>query len=430
MANYRRISDGLVFKAMGGTIVVLTGGHICHNPRAMKEATALANVGYDVRILGGWIDPLLKKRDRELMASLPFRYLPVIDITTNVASRTAVRIKSKFAGMAYRIGHENMWQLGYAYTALRRLAFRQQAELYIAHSEQAMAVAVDLLRAGRRVGVDMEDWFSEDLLPDARRHRPLHLLRSLECELLVQGTYVSCPSYSMSEALSRAYRCAPPTVIYNAFHWSDRKSIDGVLKDRKNRHVPSIHWFSQTLGPGRGLEDLFAALPLVDHMVEIHLRGNVAGFEQWLRGRVPEIWRDRIFIHSLVSNEELLSRVAEHDIGFAGELTYCRSRDLTVTNKILHYLLGGLAVVASDTAGQREVAKQAQGSVFLYSPGNAHSLAVALNLLLASTEKLNQAKASALRAAEQTFCWERQERVLLENVENALGASVRHDLTQ
>jgi hypothetical protein len=77
---------------------------------------------------------------------------------------------------------------------------------------------------------------------------------------------------------------------------------------------------------------------------------------------------------------------------------------------ILHYLLGGLAVVASNTAGQREVAEQARGAVFLYHPGDPNSLAEAFNALFASTEKLNHVKDTALRAAEQTFCWERQEK--------------------
>ena len=120
--------------------------------------------------------------------------------------------------------------------------------------------------------------------------------------------------------------------------------------------LPCIR-FSQTLGPGRGLEDLIAALPLVKRDAEIHLRGNpVSGFENWLAHRLPEDWRNRIVVYPLVTNAELLSRIAEHDVGFAGEPSLIRSRDLTVTNKILYYLLAGLAVLASDTTGQREVA--------------------------------------------------------------------------
>jgi hypothetical protein len=164
-----------------------------------------------------------------------------------------------------------------------------------------------------------------------------------------------------------------------------------------------------------------AAIPLLKYNVEIHLRGNPSiGFEDWVMTQVPDQWRNRIFIHSLVENDELLSRIAEHDIGFAGEINFCRNKDLTISNKILHYLLGGLAVVASDTAGQKEVAEQAPGAVVLYAAGEVQALADALNGLLGSPECMRQAKAAALQAANKTFCWERQEGALLEAFERAL----------
>src|SRR5262249_29072393 len=235
---------------------------------------------------------------------------------------------------------ENRWQLGYSYPELQRATFRRTADLYIAHSEQAMAAAVDLLHGGRRVGVDMGDWVSEDFLSDARGHKPLRLLRSLERELLLSGTYTSCPSHAMSIALAKEYSCRPPTVIYNAFEWAERGRLDGERRDRRDGRGRSIHWYSQTLGRGRGLADLLAALPLLTTDAEIHLRGQpAADFEEWLNASVPSNWRRKIVLHGLVTNIELLSRVAEHDIGFAGETKCCRSRDLTITNKILYYLL-------------------------------------------------------------------------------------------
>lgn len=414
---------------MSASIVIMTGSHLCHNPRALKEATSLARAGHNVVVLGAWINSSLKELDQQLLSSLPFNFIPVVDSTISATRQIQQRVRRKLGSIVHQFGRiENRWQLGYAYTALRQAAFRRTADLYIAHSEQAMAVAIDLLRNGRRVGVDMEDWFSEDLLPNTRRHRPLRLLRSFERCLLKQSIYVSCPSRAMSEALAQEYRCVLPSVIYNAFHWSERKSIDGMFKDRKNQHVPSIHWYSQTLGLGRGLEDLLAALPLVEYTAEIHLRGNaVEGFKAWLLERVPVSWRDRIAFHDLVSNDELPSRIAEHDIGFAGEMTYCRNRDLTVTNKILHYLVAGLAIVASDTAGQREISEQAPGAIFLYPSGNSVALAAGLNNLLGSAETLRRAKIAALRAAKQKFCWERQESVLLETVTHALAKQQTHN---
>lgn len=388
----------------------------------MKSAAALARQRVLVEVLGAWSDPVLKARDEALVSSLPFKFTPVMDLTVNKLPQLSRRIRTKTGRIAQQfLNVENRWQLGYCLPELRKATFRRNAELYIAHSEQAMAVAVDLLRNGRRVGVDMEDWFSEDLLPNARRHRPLRLLRSMENELLVNCAYASCPSIAMSMALGKANSCRSPTVIYNVFEWAERQRIDGAKRDRQESGLPSIHWYSQTIGPGRGLEDLLAALPLLNNEVEIHLRGQLtADFEAWLRAQVSKKWQKKIFLHRLVTNAELLSRVAEHDIGFAGEINYCRSRDLTITNKIFHYLLAGLAVVASDTAGQKEVANHASNAVLLYPSGNSATLAARLNLLLGSPELLRSAKADALRAAEETFCWERQERSLLNAVAQAL----------
>jgi glycosyltransferase involved in cell wall biosynthesis len=129
-------------------------------------------------------------------------------------------------------------------------------------------------------------------------------------------------------------------------------------------------------------------------------------------------------VHRPVSNTALLSRIAEHDIGFAGETPLIRSRDLTVTNKILYYLLAGLSVVATDTAGQREVERQSAGGIFLYPSGDPAALASHLDVLLGSPDVLRKAKAAALNAAERTFCWERQEKVLLESVHRAFDTSV------
>ena len=369
-------------------VVILTGGHLCHNPRTMKEATTLSGAGYAVEVLGAWFDPILRARDRELQAKLPFTFTPVVDLTQDRIVRLGRRIRTRLGQWAFKTaGYENRSQFGYAAADLDRAARQRCADLYIAHSEVAIAVANRLRRNRARVGIDMEDWFSEDLTSEARKSRPLRLLQHLERDLLCHAAHSTCPSHVMSEALATEFGCRPPTVIYNAFPWSDRSGLRSASTDRRTRTVPSIHWFSQTLGAGRGLEDLFAALPWVAHEAEIHLRGNPAsGFMEWAANRIPPSWRNRVFVHGLVPNGELLGCIADHDVGFAGEMMYARNKDLTVSNKLLHFLLAGLAVVASDTSGQQEVARQAPGAVLLYCSGDATALADRLNVLFASTE--------------------------------------------
>ena len=402
-------------------ISILTGNHLCHNPRVLKDATTLSANGYEVEVLGAFTNIELKATDESLLNDVGFTFRPVVDLTEGREAFS--RAKPRLGRLLHRIGKvENAWQLGAASTALRRAARKSAADLFIAHSESAIWALSKLSKPNQRLAVDMEDWFSEDLLPEARKDRPLKMLRRAEELVLHKPAYATCTSHAMSKALAKAYHCEPPKVIYNAFPWNDRDKIDGQIKDRRNRSLPSIYWYSQTIGPGRGLEDLIAALGFVEVEAELHLRGKItAGFSDWLATAIPLNWRSRVFVHDVVPNVELLSRIAEHDAGFAGEQNYCRSRDLTVTNKMLHYLLGGLAVVASDTAGQLEVANQAKGSVLVYRAGDPHNLAHQLNQLLSSIENLARMKEAALAAAKTTFCWEKQEPTLLHAVRVALN---------
>jgi glycosyltransferase involved in cell wall biosynthesis len=407
-------------------VVLLSGSGLCNNPRVLKEAGALSRSGYNVSVLGAWLEEETKTCDLPLLEQAPFRFIPVYDCThagvANFAKHTIRRARRKAASVLHGIVQlESRYQLGLFTDILFARARQLNAALFIAHSEVSLHVARRLKRAGAHVGVDMEDWFSEDLLPQARRGRPLRLLRELERELLLHCAYSACPSRAMSEALAAEYGCKPPTVVYNAFPLAEQAATDSLRKDRRDTSIGSIVWYSQTIGPGRGLEDLAAALVLLDRDIEVHLRGRIMpGIEEWIRRQIPQRHQPRVFFHPPVPNNELLSRVAEHDIGFAGEMNYCRNRELTVTNKLLHYLLGGLAVVASDTAGQREVATRARGAVSLYKSGNPRELARALTALLDSPERLNSAKHAALDAAQRTFCWDMHEPALLSAVAAAL----------
>ena len=409
-------------------IVILTGNHLCHNPRVQKEAQALCEAGHQVEVLGGWVDVELARRDVQECGGESWNYVPVVDLTGRDLSGRVRRVCSRVAReLGQRFGRENSYQLGYAGPELLREARLREADLYLAHSEQGMWAAAKLLEEGAKAGVDMEDWFSEDLPPASRKGRPVGLLRRLERELLSRGAHRTCTSEAMSMALAQRNDCKRPTVVYNVFPWAERETLDGEFKDRRDPNVTSIHWYSQTVGPGRGLEDLFAALELLGDRanVEVHLRGTpCAGCREWLNGHVNGRLRERVFVHGLVSNRELLSRIAEHDIGFAGEMKQSLSRDLTVTNKVFHYLLGGLAVVASDTAGQREIYVKAKRAIRLYPVGHAAKLADAINGLLASPGALDSAKEAALEVAQSRFCWEKERSLLCDSVRSALEGKV------
>ena len=184
----------------------------------------------------------------------------------------------------------------------------------------------------------------------------------------------------------------------------------------------SIFWFSQTIGPGRGLELLAQAADfLTDLPIEFHFRGTAReNYEIELCKCFPKAFQNHVHFHSRVPHAELLSGIAEHDLGYAAEECYCASRELTITNKILQYLLGGLPVLASNTQGQVEVADSAPEAIFIFEQGDAGELAAGIRNYADNPEFLKAAKDAALRAAEERFCWENSAPVLVEKMAAAL----------
>ena len=410
-------------------VVLLSGNPLCHNPRVVKEAEALASAGHEVEVLGSGGNREYQKRDDQLATGKKWKFTALM-AGQGVCDEFIQRAKRRLGNQAHRLfGRENRWQLGQMADVLLKEGRKRRADLYIAHSEAGMWAAEQLRKEGRNVGVDMEDWFSEDLLPEARRRRPIQLLKTLERKLLCYGAYSSCTSEAMADALVKEYGCKRPTVVRNVFPLKDREGLDGKWKDRpgmarwmdsndptadRPMESPfSIHWFSQTIGPGRGLELLFQALEGIEGEWELHLRGNLKGYDEWLQKACPISVRKKLSIHELVGNEELLSRIAEHDIGYAGELCEPISRNLTITNKFFQYLQAGLAVVASDTVGQMEAASDSKGAVIIFRGGREISLAEKLGGLLSDRIIPRKMCLSAWQVGER-LAWENEAKRITE----------------
>jgi glycosyltransferase involved in cell wall biosynthesis len=431
-------------------VVLLTANPLHANPRVVKEASALAEAGYEVTVLGAWsgeggggggvsVERCFGgnggrqraqgggvESDLRLAARGGYTFIPLLppDTTLGKLHRFVQRLARKCAP-------RSRWAFGLMPFALKRAATRLKPALAIAHSEPALFAALALHNRGTKVGVDMEDWFSEDLLPEARSRRPVDLLRKAERELLRCSVHATCTTEVMADALASAYACSRPTRVYNVFpapelsaddRATDRsaasRSLDGTAS--RGRTAVSIHWFSQTIGPGRGLERLFEACVDLNAEFEIHLRGSIGSYGAWIEEVVPTVLRPRMFLHEMVANDELPARIAEHDIGYAGEVADIPSRNLTATNKIFQYLQGGLAVVASDTDGQKEVARLAGEGVLLYSSASTEELRRNLDRLIANPTQLAAAKSAAARIAAESLNWSVEKPRLLASIYHVL----------
>lgn len=410
---------------MGKKICILTQSHLCRNPRVVKEANTLANAGFQVTILTTFTYPDLLAEDLKLIDTDKIAFKGIINMIPGEASnwyRLKQRLVRRVAGeMIGRFKWENVYTLGYDYRKNLKAAIAEKADLYTCHQEMSTVIGGKLIKRGCKVAFDFEDWYSHDLLPEANRTRPLKLLEKYEKLGLQKGVLSYTTSESMANAFATFAGVEPPKVLHNVFPLAERDLLDNQIKDRVDLSMPSIHWYSQTIGPGRGLESLVTSLKYVNVPVELHLRGNLFGnFRDELTSIFPSDKGHKLYFHALVPHKELLSRIAEHDIGLATEEYTPDSRNLTITNKILQYLLGGIAVIASDTAGQKEVAREAPDAVFLFNKNEPGSFTRTLNHLIENRDVLENAKKSALEIASEKFCWEKQEKWLVDWINDVI----------
>jgi glycosyltransferase involved in cell wall biosynthesis len=185
-----------------------------------------------------------------------------------------------------------------------------------------------------------------------------------------------------------------------------------------------LYWFSQTIGPGRGLEDVIRAMgKLRDCHIELHLRGTTRP-EHWryFQGLIIEnqLLPQRVVLHAPAAPDEMIRAAAAFDVGLALEQPVSVNREVCLTNKIFSYLLAGNAVAATDTSGQRPILERIGESGFLYTPGDVDALAYGLRHWYQNREQLESARQQAWAFGTHPFNWDVEKEKFLELVGGVL----------
>jgi hypothetical protein len=171
------------------------------------------------------------------------------------------------------------------------------------------------------------------------------------------------------------------------------------------------------------LERFLSAWSLAGTASEIALIGDCrSGYREDLLAQISPKRRELIRFIPAVKPAELPATLAGFDVGLALEERSPRNKDLTISNKVFQYLNAGLAVIASETAGQGEIFAAAPGSGILISAGDDGAFAETLDRFLGNPTEVRTAQREARAAAEREFCWEKESPRLLDAVARALAA--------
>ncbi len=374
----------------------------------------MMKAGDEVRVVAPCFVPFLAAQDQALMARRPWCLQTVDFRSKGWRKLRAVKIRG-----TRRLAAELFprWQTDWlllracsmAAPELFNLAASEPADWFIAHTQAALPIAARAAECwNAKLGFDCED-----LLAHAPGE-PADLMRAIEARYIRRCDYISAASRSMAEQLAREYGIPVPVVFYNVFPL-DLAGGEIPPKRRPKGPLFRLHWFGQTIGPGRGLEDAIEALAMLPRETELYLRGVPArGFSEWLYARAGRLGVEaRIKLLPLVEHDELIRTVSEFDVGLALERNENENASVTVSNKLFGYLLGGLAIAATNTSGQREILDQVPACGFLYPSGDARALAEGLMTWVDDREKLYAAQQAAWDAARSQFCWDLEQRKFL-----------------
>jgi len=404
-------------------VCIVTPGQLGSSPRVVKEAQALREAGYDVHVIATRMLDRIEARDRDVLAAASWR-AERIDARSRARWRWR-RARQTMARVLFRSsGRETL--AGAALSPLSgdlsARAARVPADLYIAHYVAALpAVARAARRHGARYAFDAEDFHPGDL-PDLPEHEfEKRLIRAVEGRYLPRCAYMTAASPGIAEAYTEAYGVPRPAVVLNVFplaHAPAPAAPRGTAAPG-----PSLYWFSQTIGPDRGLECAARAIGLARARPHLYLRGTLAsGFAgrlQELAGRAGAADRLHILPPEAPSKMERLA--ACYDLGLAGETGHTPNRRIALTNKQFTYLLAGVPAVMSDIPAHRAIASEAGLAMRLYRTDDPAALADALDALLLDPATLAKARAAAWRLGRERYNWDLEKSKLLAAVGAAIG---------
>jgi glycosyltransferase involved in cell wall biosynthesis len=408
-------------------ICLLTPTQPSLNPRIVKEADALAEAGHEVHVLCGhtvaWADEsdilLLRKRNWRCsyVGGLPGSARHWWTRARHGAVRRfplTWKVSSQVACCAFaRITPE-----------LRAAALKVDSDLYIAHYAGALAAAGAVARRrGALLAFDAEDFESGYYEYKSGPRRIDQLTQDIERQYLPDCCYVTAASAGIGAAYAAKYGIVKPATVLNVFPRSERPL---AFRETDAKAPLKLHWFSQTIGGDRGLEDVIGAMAMLrDARIELHLRGRCAsGYQQQLLRLAKERGVDPATIKFFppAVSEEMIRVSAKYDVGLALEPPTTANRELCVANKVFSYLLAGNAVAATSTAGQAAIIERLGAGGFLYQSGDCEALARGLRVWHDDRSQLDRARRSAWSLGTSTFNWDMEKKKLVEVVDSVLNA--------
>jgi hypothetical protein len=374
----------------------------------VKAADALHAAGYEVRVISTSQTSWATGADRELKARRGWRWeaiahdrstAPLRWLSTGVRHRLAELITRCSTAAPQRIVAAAFSRM---HMELVRAILREPTDFIYGGTSGALAAVADAARrSGTPFALDVEDFHCGEHLDTPWGALRDRLAARVMADAVRGARFVTVGSAAIGRACHERFALRPLT-INNVFPLPDAPVTAPAGTDLR------LYWFSQTVGAGRGLEDVIAAAGRVRLRAELHVRGNadgdyVGGLQALAARTAPSL---RILHHAPEPPDRLVAGCRAFDVGLAVEQGRPLNRALGLPNKTLTYPLAGLAMVVTDTPGQRPLASDLGEDAVVYAPGEIDRLADGLSRWAGDHRALARAREAAWEAARRRWHWE------------------------
>ena len=395
-------------------IVLVTPGQPSLNPRIVKEANALSAAGHEVIVLYCYWIAWADEADKIILNDSAWKAILVGGCPTK--NRLPYYFTKVFFRLYKFLGKYDVLQNSLAerlqargYNSLLRKAKSLKANYYIGHNLGALAVVVNAAKQNNaKCGFDFEDYHRNEYSLD--NHRRTARIIFLEEKYIRKVDYLSFSSEPIQNQILLNFPDfkKPCLLLQNCF------SLSKLAPSIKPSDIDlKLLWFSQTIGPNRGLECLFEALMLLnDKDISLTLIGRVKeDVEASYTMMAGKIVGEVRFVGT-VNPDELHTIANNHDVGLALEPGFSINNNLALSNKIFTYLLAGNAIIFSETTAQNKFNVETNAGCS-FTPGNAEQLVECIKMYKDPT-KLIQQKKHNLLLAKNSFNWEKESEQLIE----------------
>ncbi|MEH6535210.1 MAG: hypothetical protein V7719_02370 [Psychroserpens sp.] len=386
------------------SLLFITTSSLASNPRLVKEFECLKE-GYSCYVIcfkhHDWslsLSEAIKAKNKEVhFIEIDRRQSVFETVMSKLLHKLAIIVNPLFQKRFKVCAFASNDKTPQLTSRIKKARRKYQFDKVIAHNLGAFYPAVKLSQFQKtKLQLDIEDFYPGEALYFNRTYEKANRYHTMQASFS-HAESITYASKGIEVECKKAFKTNAKInhiTIINTF-----ESSDFIKPQKRNDEIVKCVWFSQNIGPNRGLEQVFDAAKVLQG-IEFHIIGNSNPDYLKTIDLSPNVK-----CHDVMSQTQLHEFLSEMDIGLALENRDADfNRNICLTNKILAYAQAGLYIFATDTFGQRDFLKELH-----YKAGEIINLNVLESLSNFDVTVINHESRMMRWENAKSFSWETEQ---------------------